>query len=170
MIASYITRLGSVLVQGLGKEPIAPTDEAVLTLRAWPGDVDIYVHVNNGRYLTLMDFGRFHHAIRTGLMGVMLRNRWRPILGAATVRYRKEILPLERFELRSRLAAWDEKWFYYVQRFVRRGEVCAEGMVRGVLKQGRKTVPPAELCRAVGHSGLSPEPEGALAGWIAAQR
>lgn len=34
MIANYITRLGSVLVQGLGKEPIAPTDEAVLTLRA----------------------------------------------------------------------------------------------------------------------------------------
>jgi acyl-CoA thioesterase FadM len=169
MLASYLTRLGSTWARSLAGGSADPLAEVRLSMRAWPVDVDTYLHVNNGRYLTLMDFGRFAHSIRTGLMGVMLRNRWRPILGAATVQFRRELLPFQRFDLITRLVAWDEKWFYIEQRFERDGEVYARGQVRGVLKRGRKTVPPAELLRAVGHEGPSPEMPAALASWIASQ-
>src|SRR6185503_3961101 len=32
--------------------------ESNLSLRVWPNDLDLNIHVNNGRYLTLMDLGR----------------------------------------------------------------------------------------------------------------
>ncbi|WP_373047587.1 thioesterase family protein [Vulgatibacter sp.] len=169
MLASYLTRLGKTAIGSLRRSRIDALGEARLPLRTWPLDVDTYLHVNNGRYLTLMDFGRFDHAIRSGLLRAMLANRWRPILGAATVEYRRELLPLQRFELATRLVAWDEKWFYMEQRFERSGTLHAQAMVRGVLKQGRRTVPPAELLRAVGHDGRSPEKSPALQRWIEAQ-
>ena len=28
-------------------------------MRVWPNDLDTNAHMNNGRYLTLMDLGRF---------------------------------------------------------------------------------------------------------------
>lgn len=169
MLASYLLRLGSVWARSLGRSPLDPLAEARLPLRAWPVDVDTYLHVNNGRYLTLMDFGRFQHSIRTGMMSAMLRNRWRPILGAATVQFRRELLPLQRFELVTKLAAWDAKWFYIEHRFERAGEIYARGTVRGVLKQGRRTIPPEKLLHALGRDDPSPAPSEALQRWIESQ-
>lgn len=170
MLATYVPRLAATWLRSLGAQPIDPLAEVRLPMRAWPVDVDVYLHVNNGRYLTLMDFGRFQHAMRTGLMGVMLRNRWQPILGSASMHYRREIRAFQRFDLVTALRAWDEKWFYIEQRFERDGEVHASGFVRGVMKQGRKTVPPADLLRAVGIDRPSPPPSPALAAWMDAER
>ncbi len=169
MLASYLTRLGATCIRSLRGDTLDPLAEVRLSLRAWPVDVDTYLHVNNGRYLTLMDFGRFAHSIRTGLLSVMLRRRWRPILGAATVQFRRELLPFQQFEIATRLVGWDEKWFYIEQRFERGGAILATAHVRGVLKHGRKTIPPAELLAAVGHAGPSPELPASVAAWVASQ-
>ena len=169
MLASYLTRLGVTLARSVGRPRLDPLDEVRLGLRAWPVDIDTNLHVNNGRYLTLMDFGRFYHTMRTGLLPVMVRNRWIPILGAASMRYRRELRLMQRFDLVTRLLAWDEKWFYIEQRFERDGELLADGTVRGVLKHGRRTIPPAELLRAVGHDGVSPPQPETLRRWIEAQ-
>ena len=166
MLASYLTRLGTTWVRSIAHGSLDPLAEDRLPLRAWPVDIDTYLHVNNGRYLTLMDFGRFHHSMRTGLLGAMLRNRWKPILGAATMEYRRELRLLQRCELVTSLAAWDAKWFYMLQRFERDGELLASGAVRGVLKHGRRTIPPTELLRAVGYEGASPPPPEPLQRWI----
>lgn len=170
MLATYLIRLGSTSLRALGRERLGPLEEVRLSLRAWPVDLDTNLHVNNGRYLTLMDFGRYHQAIRTGLLGAMVRNRWWPLLGAASIRYRREIRVFDRFDLVTRLAFWDEKWFYMEQRFERAGEVHASAFVRGVLKQRGRTIPPAALLRAVGHDGVSPPPPStALSRFIEAQ-
>ena len=47
-------------------------DVSRLTFRVWPHDLDTSLHMNNGRYWTLMDLGRTDIMIRSGL--------WRPIL------------------------------------------------------------------------------------------
>ena len=156
MLATYLFRLGTVALGSLQRGPLEPLAEARITLRAWPLDLDTNLHLNNGRYLTLMDFGRYDQAIRTGLMKAILRNRWRPMLGGASIQFRREIRAFDRFDLATRLVAWDEKWFYMEQRFERDGKVCADALVRGVLKKGRQTIPPAELMRAVGLDGVSP--------------
>jgi hypothetical protein len=37
-----------------------------ICLRVWPNDLDLNLHVNNGRYLALADLGRIHWFVRTG--------------------------------------------------------------------------------------------------------
>lgn len=35
-----------------------------VSLRVWPNDLDVNLHVNNGRYLALADIGRMHWFVR----------------------------------------------------------------------------------------------------------
>ena len=47
-----------------------------LPLRVLPNDLDTNLHLNNGRYLTLMDLGRVDLMLRMGVMGELRRRRW----------------------------------------------------------------------------------------------
>ncbi|MGA9520444.1 MAG: thioesterase family protein [Myxococcaceae bacterium] len=169
MLVSYLTRLSSTWVKGLGREKVPVLEEVRLPLQISPMDLDIYGHVNNGRYLTLMDFGRFAHTQRTGMLKVMLQRRWIPVLGSATVSYFRELKAFDRIELVTRLACWDEKWFFFEHRFERKGTVCALGAVKGVCKHRGRTVPPSELSAAVGYEGPSPEFPEFISRWNDAQ-
>ena len=41
-------------------------DETTLSMRCGISDIDPYLEINNGRYQTLADVGRFNHGFRTG--------------------------------------------------------------------------------------------------------
>lgn len=168
MITSYLARIAATSLRSVGRRRLGPLEEMRLPVRAWPTDIDIYLHVNNGRYLTLMDFGRLQLTIRSGLLPILLRRGWRPVVGGATVRFLHELRAFQRFEVVTRIACWDGKWIYLEQRFESGGQVCATGFVRAVFKQGRRTVTPTEILAALGFEGASPEPSPELARWIAA--
>ena len=44
-------------------------------MRVWPNDLDTNAHMNNGRYLTLMDLGRFDLMTQCGLVGTVLKKK-----------------------------------------------------------------------------------------------
>jgi acyl-CoA thioesterase FadM len=121
-------------------------------MRVWPGDVDIYLHLNNGRYLTLMDFGRFHLAARTGLMDLTLRRGWGFVVGGAMIRFRRELKLWDRFLLHTRFTGADEKWFYIEQRFEKQGTLHAQAYVRGAVWHRGKTLPVSHVVAALGVS------------------
>ena len=51
--------------------------------------------------------------------------------------FRKEIKPFERFEVWTRILAWDGKWLYLVQHFVRPGAVKPKGYLLQPWRKGR---------------------------------
>ena len=51
-----------------------------LQLTVMPNDLDIRLHVNNGRYLTLCDLGCFDFFVRSGLLAVMKQRNWMPLV------------------------------------------------------------------------------------------
>lgn len=61
--------------------------EVVLDLRVWPTDLDIQRHMNNGRYLSVMDLGRYALMARTGLLGVAAEHRWMPLVRGIDIEY-----------------------------------------------------------------------------------
>ncbi len=142
-------------------------DESVLRFLVWPNDLDQNLHMNNGRYLTLMDLGRIDLSIRGGLLPPILRQRWRPTLAGATIQYRKQLGPFERYELRTRVIGWDDGWIYMRQDFFKRdGSLSARALVRGVFVGPRGRVPVAEVLREIGHSSPSPEFPSELTAWL----
>jgi acyl-CoA thioesterase FadM len=133
-------------------------DTSVRRFIVWPNDLDLNMHMNNGRYLTVMDLGRFDLTFRTGLGSLMFKRRWRPIVGSAKIRFRRSLDPFQRYEIHTRLLAWDEKWFYMEQQFVRAGAVHAEALVKAIFKGPEGTVSPGEMAALLGVSSESPNP------------
>lgn len=124
-------------------------DSASLMLRCWPTDLDINLHMNNGRYLTLMDLGRLDLVARTGLLKTMLKRRWRPVLGAAQIRFLKPIGPGQLFRLESRVLDWEGKWFNMEQRFYVGGALAAEAKVKALFLGPAGSVPAEEVLQAL---------------------
>lgn len=163
---NLILRMLRVLFAALRGRRLAPLGESVIRLRVWPNDLDTNLHMNNGRYLTIMDLGRLDFIVRTGLGGIMLRRRWRPMVGSAVIRFRRGLGPFERYELKTRVVWWDDKWFWIEQRFERQGGVAAIGAVKGLFRQPTGNVPTPEV---LGVLGVSERPK-CMPDWIAAWR
>ena len=128
-----------------------------VVLRTWPNDLDLNLHVNNGRYLSLADIGRIHWFSRTGLLRVARRERAFPVVGDAIAKFRRDLKIFESVEIHTRLVGWDERWGFIEHRFVRRGRVIGVVLIRGVFKGPEGPLDPAVLLAALGHSGPSPE-------------
>ncbi|HEY0712647.1 MAG TPA: thioesterase family protein [Polyangia bacterium] len=140
-------------------------EESVLRFRVMPDDLDFNLHMNNGRYLSLMDLGRTDLVVRAGLLRAAWRRRWRPVLGGATIRYRRSLRPLQRFELRTRLLGWDDRWFVFEQRFVADGQIYALAIARGVFVGEKAGVPPQETLAAIAVTIASPALPAYVATW-----
>lgn len=155
-----------VLLTAFFGRRIDPLGESVVRFRVWINDLDTNLHMNNGRYLTVMDLGRLDFIVRTGLGGMMLKRGWRPMVGSAVIRFRRGLGPFERYELKTRVAWWDDKWFWIEQRFERDGGLVAIGAVKGLFRQPTGNVPTPEVLALLGVT----ERPGSIPDWIAAWR
>jgi acyl-CoA thioesterase FadM len=125
--------------------------------RVLPNDLDTNLHMNNGRYLTIMDLGRVDALLRSGLIKSVTREKWMPVIAGVSMIFRRSLSPFERYRLETRLIGWDEKWVYMEQTFIRKnGDLAARGYVKATfLKKGGR-VPSADIAAAANYTGLSP--------------
>ncbi len=159
-------RLLWLLLTGWRRTALAlPGDASQLPFRVWPHDLDISLHMNNGRYLTLMDLGRTDLMLRSGLWRAVWRHKWTPIASAITIRYRRELRPFQKFRLETRLLTWDDTLVVMEQNFLivggrRDGHVAAHALFKGGLYDRAKGafVPVAVLMQTIGVSAESPRP------------
>ena len=139
-----------------------------LPMRCTPADIDMFFEMNNGRILTLYDLGRFGLSIRTGLAEQLRRNAWGLVVAGSSVRYRARITPFQRFELRTRLLGWDQRFFYLEQAMWRGDVACNHALLRtGVTSKG-KLAPVGAVAEAMGVSDTSPDLPDWVQAWAAA--
>ncbi len=127
-----------------------------VSLRVWPNDLDLNMHVNNGRYLTLADIGRLDWFVRTGALGVARQHKAFPVVGDAIAKFRRDLKAFQSFEIHTRLLGWDHKWGYIEHRFLRLDRVIGVVMIRGVFKGPRGPIDPGVLLKGLSHSAPSP--------------
>lgn len=125
------------------------SDTSRVPFRVWPNDLDPNVHMNNGRYATLMDLGRIDLMGRAGKLAVLQRAEIYPVVTAQHILYRRALLPFERFTLSTRFIGGDEKFFYMEQLFTRDargGELAARGIVQATfVRRSGGRVPVEEI-------------------------
>ena len=153
---NLILRLVWTLLTARLRGPVGLLDESRLRLVVLPSDLDTNLHMNNGRYLSIMDLGRLDYVARVGLLRIVIRRRWIPLVGSATIRYRRSLQPFDRFELITRTVCWDDKWIYMEQRFERGGELVAQAYVKVLFKAGGRTLRSSEVLKALGQERRSP--------------
>ena len=130
------------------------------------------LHKSNSTYFTDLDHSRT--ALGTSLLSPGFatlnaellheghRGPLNIILGSVHTSFRKETKPYERYEVRSRVLGWDEKWLVIGTWFIRAAKgngkseevVLASALSKYVIKKGRFTVKPE---RGLRHAGLLPE-------------
>lgn len=128
-----------------------PTAVGTIRLTTLPSDIDILRHMNNGRYLSLFDLGRWDLLIRTGLFDAMKDRGWYAVVSSETITFRKSLQLWQRFEVQSRFIGHDEKALFMEHRAVVKGQVYARAIVRArMLRRTGGTVSNEELFAAVG--------------------
>ena len=153
----YLRFLLTVLRAWLGA-PLDPLDTARTPFRVWPNDLDVNVHMNNGRYATLMDLGRVDLMARAGMLGVVRRERLMPVVTSQHLTYRRALPPFARFTIETRVIGWDERNIYLEQRFLREGETAMRGLVQTLFLRDGKRVTSAELVTLFGMREDRPVP------------
>ncbi|MEV7632369.1 acyl-CoA thioesterase [Microbacterium sp. NPDC089318] len=146
-----------------------PAAVSRIRLTTLPTDLDILRHMNNGRYLSLFDLGRWDLLIRTGLFDAMNSRGWYAVVSSETVTFRKSLQLWQRFDVESRFVGHDDKAVFLEHRAVVDGEVYARVIVRSrMLRRGGGTVSNEELFAAVGKPQGLPEVEPWIHDWASA--
>jgi acyl-CoA thioesterase FadM len=141
-------------------------DESRVVFRVLPTDCDINFHMNNGRYLSLMDLGRLHLCAQMGLLALIAKRRWRPMLAAAEINFIRQLAPFQKFDLVSRIVTWDEKYAYMEQRFESDGVLCAHAFARGLFLSREGRVASTAVAAELGHRGDPPPVPEELRMWM----
>ncbi|MBX3021377.1 MAG: acyl-CoA thioesterase [Bdellovibrionales bacterium] len=153
-------RFFALLIRHIFPRPAQDPFSACTThFRVSLGDLDLNMHMNNGRYLTLMDLGRFDLLLKARIFWKLLRLGYYPVVVSESIRFRKSLEPFQRFAIVTRMESWDDRDIFLHQRFVRADKTVAEGFLKARFKQrGRQgSVPTAELFKILGLAYTGPK-------------
>jgi acyl-CoA thioesterase FadM len=163
-------RMTLILRSEARKPPLGIFDTHARSMLCTPLDADMFWEMNNGRILTFYDLGRFGLAQRIGLIGTLRERGWGLVVAGSSVRYRARIRPFQRFELRTRLVGWDERFLYLEQAMWRGDTACNHALLRtGVTEKGR-LVPTERVAEAMNVPATSPPLPDWVRGWMDADR
>ena len=103
---SFLLRFLRVIISGWFAKRRSLREPSRIFIRVWPNDLDLNIHMNNGRYLTLMDMGRMDIMLHTGAMQLWLLRGWQPLVAVSMCRHFKPLSCFQRFELRTTFIGW----------------------------------------------------------------
>lgn len=163
-------RLASELTKFRNAPKLGPFDTHISHHICWPWDLDPFIELNNGRTLTLYDLGRLPFVKRLGMWDALRANGWGITVAGCSVRYRRRVRVLQRFEMRTRSIGWDNRFMYTEQSMWRNGECLNHILVRTAATDKNGIVAPARLLEAMGHKDavIPPLPDWVQA-WVAAE-
>lgn len=151
-----------------GRKPLDVFQTSIFKSYVSPLEIDMFIHKSNSTYFTDMDLARMSLILR------VFQKYWyqeydndfgdyktkaisnMPYAPIAMVQctFKKELKVFERFEIHSRIIAWDEKWLFVLSEFVipKTGRICAVAVTKYVFKKGggRTTIPPEEMIKSCG--------------------
>ena len=160
-------RLLRILFAGSGGERLHYAEPVDTRFRVWLHDLDLFGHMNNGRYLQIMDVARAHWMMRTEVANAIRRNRWAAVIGGGFIRYRHSLRVLQSYHVRTRLLCWDTHWFYLEHSFLDRKDRCvARGVSRAGLRDRSGWVTADRVADEVHPGARSPDAPDYVADWL----
>jgi YbgC/YbaW family acyl-CoA thioester hydrolase len=153
-------RLILVILKALRRDTITPAllKNSIL-VRMMPNDLDVNMHVNNGRYLTLCDLTRVDFFVRSGIAALMLKHKWSPIIAEHTMTYLRPIKVFTKIEIRMEITHFDEKYFYCSHHFYKGDKLMAQGTSKALVISKTGSLTPQYTLDKVAEYQASKHPE-----------
>ncbi len=161
-------RLLKLFTTKKSRKKLAIGDESILQMRVCLVDIDPFMELNNGRHLTMMDFGRFDLAMRSGLMKVVKQKGWGLAVAGASVRFRHRLKLMQKYTLHSQVVGYDDKWFYFHQKTIRNGKIHSSALIRTAVTSNKGIVKTSEVLETMGYDNINPTVPDWVAAWASA--
>lgn len=162
-------KLAATLIRAKYRPKINLEDKSSIQFRVGIADTDMFVELNNARYLNLMELGRWDYSIRVGFIRMMRQNKWGLAVGGASVRYRRRIPFLAKFTLNTQLVCHDGRWFYFLQEFYRSDNICASGLIKAGVTSKKGLVPATTVAQVFKRPDFGTRIPDWIAAWIEAE-
>ncbi|XP_035705511.1 protein THEM6 isoform X2 [Folsomia candida] len=82
-------------------------------------DADLlFTHMNNARVFRELDFGRWDHLQRSGLLGILYRTKGWGVVSAQTCRYRRALHMFMMYKIETRPVYYDSNNIYFEQKVI----------------------------------------------------
>ncbi len=161
------------LIKATYRSPLELADESVLHQRAGLTDIDMFMELNNARYLNYMELGRWDYSQRTGFYTLMKRKKWGVAVGGASIRYRRRIPFLSKFTVTSKIICHDDRWMYFLQEFHigsnSERKICASALMKVCVTSKAGLVPAPHVLSALGEADQFAEIPEWVSAWIEAE-
>ena len=142
-------RIIITFVKSFFRPRIAPTDVLQTRMMVGPTEADLK-YVSNARYLLFMEIGRLEMMLRTGIYSSARKKHWLPLVASQMVRYEKPLRRFDRFILKSRLAAWDDRWFFIEHKIERDGKLMVFALAKVCFRGPEGVVSPIRAFAELG--------------------
>jgi acyl-CoA thioesterase FadM len=153
-------RLILVIIKALRRGTITPALlKNSIGVRMMPNDLDINMHVNNGRYLTLCDLTRVDFFVRSGIAALMLKHKWSPIIAEHTMTYLRPIKVFTKIDIHMEITHFDEKYFYCSHHFYKGDKLMAQGTSKALVISKSGSLTPQYTLDAVAEYQANKYPE-----------
>lgn len=148
-----IARIINQIILGTIK-PLPSKSPCIVNFICWPIDIDMFLHMNNSSYLRIAELTRWRFMYSTGFLSDPELRRLMFLVVDQKCVYKRPIQPFQRFTVSTTISS-DDKWLYYVHRFlqhpsnVKPGKVAIEYAVveaTAVIKErSGKTFRPSQI-------------------------
>ena len=162
-------KLSATLIRASFRTKLNIEDKSILKLRAGLTDIDMFMELNNARYFTYMELGRWDFSYRVGFVSLMKRHKWGIAIGGASVRYRRRIPFLSKFTLTTQLICHDGRWFYFLQEIHRENKICFSALMKAGVTSKSGLVPASEVIKSMGRENWNPDIPPWVSAWIDAE-
>jgi len=162
-------KLATTLIRAKRSTKLNLEDESVLKLRAGVTDMDAFMELNNARYFTYMELGRWDFSYRVGFVSLMRENKWGVALGGASIRYRRRIPFLSKFTLTTKLICHDGRWFYFLQETHRNSKICSSALMKLGVTSKEGLIPAPEVIAYINREDWGAEVPEWVTAWIDAE-
>lgn len=105
-------------------------DKSYVHFRVLPTDVDVLLHMNNGRYFSFLDLARIDFMIRNKTFAILKKQKIYGVVASEMIRFRRSINLFKRFQISTQLLGWDNNFFYILHYFTNGAQVCALSSVK----------------------------------------
>lgn len=144
-------RLILMFIRARFGRPIRVLDKLVTHHRVLLNDLDLFGHMNNGRYFTVSDIPRIEMMVRSGIWRELKKRKLFPVSAAQTMQFIRPLMPWNRYEIHTRTIGWDDRFIYVEHRFVKSSKLYAHAVFKtAVTGLNKERISPIEVLAMVG--------------------
>jgi len=162
-------KLAATLLRARFRNKLVLEDTGSLPCRVGITDIDPFLELNHARQIAYLEMARWDYSWRVGIVQLLKQRGWGFSIGGISIRYRRRLTLLQKFEVTTQLICHDGRWVYLLQEIIREGQKSSSALIKAGVVSANGLVPAPEVFATLGHPDWNPQMPAWVSAWIDAE-